>query len=91
MSMPAVRAATAIAIGVAAFLPAGPASAEVEYPWCLITSGREDGVMSCGYVSYAQCMMTRLGAEMCVQNPRYQGPAQAEPARPRRPASSTPR
>jgi hypothetical protein len=83
--------AAAIAIVAAAFLPAVPASAEVNYPWCLITSGRDDGVMSCGYVSYAQCMMTRLGTEMCVQNPRYQAPVQVEPARPRQPATRAPR
>jgi hypothetical protein len=81
-----IRTAAAVAFFAAASLPAVPASAEVNYPWCLITSGRDDGVMSCGYVSYAQCMMTRLGTEMCVQNPRYQGPVQAEPVRPRQPA-----
>ena len=50
------------------------ASAEVNYPWCVITSGLSEGVMSCGFVSYAQCMQTRIGTEMCVQNPRYQAP-----------------
>jgi hypothetical protein len=35
--------------------------------------------------------MTRLGTEMCVQNPRYQGPAQVEPARPRKPDPRAPR
>ena len=51
-----------------------PASAEVNYPWCVITGGRDGGVYSCGFVSFAQCMQTRVGTEMCVQNPRYQGP-----------------
>ncbi len=30
--------------------------------------------MSCGYVSFAQCMQTRVGTDMCVVNPRYEGP-----------------
>jgi hypothetical protein len=78
--MASTRAAAAIAIAVAALLPsAAPASAEVNYPWCVITSGRDDGVMSCGFVSYAQCMQTRVGTEMCVQNPRYQGPPTEQP------------
>jgi len=58
------------------------ASAEVNYPWCVITSGLSEGVMSCGFVSYAQCMETRTGTEMCVQNPRYQAPP-PPPVRPR--------
>lgn len=51
---------------------AAPASAEIEYPYCIITGGRSEGVMSCGYTSLAQCMATRIGTDMCVSNPRYQ-------------------
>lgn len=86
--IPSIRTAAAIAIAAAVFLPdAGPASAEVNYPWCVITSGRDDGVMSCGFVSFAQCMQTRVGSEMCVQNPRYQGPLpeQSKPGGSRKP------
>jgi hypothetical protein len=52
-----------------------PSFASVEYPWCIITGGgRGGGAMSCGYVSFAQCMQTRIGTDMCVENPRYFGP-----------------
>lgn len=65
----------AIVSAMVAVLPlfgAAPASAEVEYPYCIITGGRDGGAMSCGYVSLAQCMATRVGTDMCVVNPRYQ-------------------
>lgn len=52
-----------------------PASA-VEYPYCIINGGMSEGSMSCGYQSLAQCMATRVGTDMCVVNPRYQGPQQ---------------
>jgi len=46
------------------------ASAEVNYPWCLILGGN-DGSWNCGFVSREQCMVTRIGRDMCVPNPRY--------------------
>lgn len=49
-----------------------PAAAEINYPWCVIYGGRSNGTMSCGFVSYAQCMQTRVATDMCVQNPRYE-------------------
>lgn len=57
---------------VAAALAGGSrtASAEVNYPWCLIMGGG-DGSWNCGFVSYDQCMVTRIGKDMCVPNPRY--------------------
>jgi hypothetical protein len=63
---------TALA-GAAWLGTAGPSPAGVEYPWCIMTGGRDGGVMSCGYVSFAQCMQTRVGTDMCIVNPRYQG------------------
>jgi hypothetical protein len=66
--------AIAAFVGATLLTGATPSSASVEYPWCIITGGRDGGVMSCGYVSYAQCMQTRIGTDMCVQNPRYTGP-----------------
>jgi hypothetical protein len=60
----------------------GPASAEVNYPWCVIYGGENDGgAMNCGFVSLAQCQQTRVGTDMCVPNPLYRGPSPA----PRRP------
>ena len=71
-------------IAAAFLLPAAePVRAEVEYPWCRIAGGR-DGSLSCGFVSYGQCMMSRVGTDMCVQNPRY-------PAPPRVPRHNAPR
>jgi hypothetical protein len=64
--------AIAAVVGVTLLTGATSSSASVEYPWCIITGGRDGGVMSCGYVSYAQCMQTRIGTDMCVQNPRFQ-------------------
>lgn len=60
-------------LAAAALLGAGngPASAEIEYPWCIIAGGRS-GTLSCGFVSFEQCLQTRIGTDMCVQNPRYQ-------------------
>lgn len=67
--------AIAAVVGASLLTGATPSSASVEYPWCIITGGgRGGGVMSCGYVSFAQCMQTRIGTDMCVQNPRYTGP-----------------
>jgi hypothetical protein len=78
------------AIVAAAFLLSGmePAVAAVEYPWCRIAGGR-DGSLSCGFVSYGQCMQVRVGTDMCVQNPRYPGPPAAIPQQ-RRPGLRAP-
>jgi hypothetical protein len=61
-------------VAAACLADAAPASAEIEYPWCIIQGGR-DGTMSCGFVSFEQCLQTRIGTDMCVQNPRYTGPS----------------
>ena len=57
------------------FVGGNSASAEVNYPWCIVTGGASEGAYSCGYVSFAQCQATRLGTDMCVVNPLYKGPA----------------
>jgi hypothetical protein len=69
--------AVAALVGATLLPGTTPASAEIEYPWCIIYgSGRAGGALSCGFVTYAQCMQTRVGTDMCVENPRYQ-PRQA--------------
>ena len=71
-----MKIATLIAlVGVTLLAGSSSSSAEVNYPWCIMTGGRDGGSMSCGYVSLAQCQQTRVGTDMCVPNPRYQGPA----------------
>lgn len=67
-----VLAIAAAVIGATLLTGTTPSSASVEYPWCIITGGRDGGAMSCGYVSFEQCMQTRIGTDMCVINPRYQ-------------------
>ena len=60
------------ALAFTAFVLAPTAAAAVEYPWCLIRGGRAgSGAWSCGYVSFEQCMATRIGTDMCNINPRY--------------------
>ena len=66
--------AVAAVIGATLMSGVTPSSASPEYPWCIMTGGRDGGVMSCGYVSFQQCMQTRTGTDMCVENPHYRGP-----------------
>jgi hypothetical protein len=62
----------ALVLAAAVLGGSAPASAEVNYPWCLIQGGREaSGAWSCGYVSLDQCMASRVATDVCLQNPRY--------------------
>jgi hypothetical protein len=54
------------------------ASAEILYPWCRQPS---DGGNYCGYSSEAQCQANSGHGSFCIQNPRYQAPAAAVPAK----------
>jgi hypothetical protein len=74
-------AIAALLLAAGSLLCPAPASAEVEYPYCIINGGMSEGSMSCGYVSLAQCMQTRVGTDMCVVNPRYQANPQRRKAR----------
>jgi hypothetical protein len=83
MKTAALLTAATIAFAIPAMHLAGTskAHAEVEYPWCLVL-GFPDGTYSCGYVSWAQCMASRAGNDMCVANPRYRAvPAPRERSR----------
>jgi hypothetical protein len=54
-----------------------PATAAIEYPWC-VSYGDMDGGggKNCGFVSYEQCMLTaRGGGGSCEPNLFYQGQA----------------
>lgn len=55
---------------------AQPASAEILYPWCKLDT---EGANYCGYSSETQCMQ-QVGRAFCIQNPRYQGPANPSPS-----------
>ncbi len=51
-----------------------PAQAQ-NYPWCAQYSGRGDGAMNCGFVSFAQCMDTVRGmGGFCIANNTYVPP-----------------
>jgi hypothetical protein len=73
----------AFALAAAVSLESGKASAEVEYPWCAAYTGKDRGVVTCGFVTWDQCMATVSGVGgFCQRNPRL---AYApDPQRPRR-------
>ena len=51
------------------------ASAEVLYPWCELSG---DGGTNCGFSTLQQCRWASSGnGGNCIQNLRYQGPANA--------------
>ena len=56
--------------------------AQIAYPWCAHYGGREGGGgVSCGSVTYAQCMATVSGQQgFCDRNPFYQGLAVPAPS-----------
>ncbi len=61
----------AVTVLGAVTLGGGKASAEVEYPWCAAYTGRDRGVITCGYTSFGQCMATVHGVGgFCQPNPR---------------------
>jgi hypothetical protein len=61
------------ALATLAVATAIPASAEIEYPYCLVPSQFTGG--SCSYASYEQCAATALGnVGFCTPNPRYKPP-----------------
>jgi len=78
----------AITGGAALMAPATPAVAEVQYPWCAVYSGGNEGsgATNCGFVTHQQCWDTvsagRIGD--CFQNPAYQGMAAPQRAHKRR-------
>jgi hypothetical protein len=54
---------------------AGPAVAEIEYPWC---ANFADGAgANCGFTSYEQCLKTSMPGTggTCDRNPFYKGPS----------------
>ena len=77
---------TALALfALATWLDNRPSAAQTfrHYPWCLDYSDVDGGgATNCGFVTYQQCMDTRLGAGgRCYENPAYQPPAAPPRAR----------
>ena len=55
---------------VSAVTAATPASAEIEYPYCLLPSAFTVG--TCSYSTYEQCAATASGnIGVCIPNPRF--------------------
>ena len=55
---------------VSAVMAVTPASAEIEYPYCLLPSAFTVG--TCSYSTYEQCAATASGnVGVCTPNPRY--------------------
>ncbi|MGZ3411717.1 MAG: DUF3551 domain-containing protein [Xanthobacteraceae bacterium] len=70
-------AAAAVVISAASFIGSvQPSQAQITYPWCAHYGGRDGGGgVSCGSVTYAQCMATVSGQQgYCDRNPWYQEP-----------------
>ncbi len=64
-------ALTALALVAALPLATRNAAAEVEYPWCAAYIGPARGVVTCGFVTWEQCMATVHGVGgFCQRNPR---------------------
>lgn len=56
-----------------------PARAEIEYPWCSITSIGQSGMPACMYSTREQCTAFIGGqAGFCQPNPRYVAAAPAQ-------------
>ena len=63
-----------LAVLAGATVVGSPAQAQ-NYPWCLQSSAFEGGE-NCGFVTWDQCMATRLGmGGFCAANPDYRAAA----------------
>jgi hypothetical protein len=61
----------ALAIGAAAIALGTPAQAQ-NYPWCAYYNG-SGGARNCGFISFAQCQQTAMGAgASCRPNAGYE-------------------
>ena len=77
-----IIAAAAITFAGFALPFAGPASAEIEYPYC--AQGRDVGG-GCSYATIDQCRAFASGTgAYCYENPRYTANAGARPPMTRR-------
>jgi hypothetical protein len=71
--------ATAFVAIAATALASSPSRAEVEYPWCVITSTGQAGGPSCSYATLDQCNAFLAGqAGFCQPNPRATAQAQVQ-------------
>jgi hypothetical protein len=72
------------ALVISAWQPPASAQTRTYYPWCAEEPDESGGALSCGFVSYAQCMATASGlGGHCIRNP-YETPPTSEGSRRRR-------
>jgi hypothetical protein len=57
-----------VAIAVTTF--ATPSRAEIDYPWCSMSSTGQSGLPSCRFSTQAQCQASVAGAGWCQRNSR---------------------
>ncbi|WP_160170497.1 DUF3551 domain-containing protein [Afipia sp. P52-10] len=68
-------AAVSAVLSAAISLASAPARAEIDYPWCAITSIGQSGMPACLYATKAQCDAFIAGqAGFCQPNARYVAP-----------------
>ena len=77
MKMLLSLAATAFVAIAATSFASTPSRAEIEYPWCSITSAGQSGLPSCRYTTLDQCNAFLSGVTgFCQPNPRASANAQ---------------
>jgi Protein of unknown function (DUF3551) len=67
-SLPSLSAAAFVAI--AAVSLATPSRAEIDYPWCSLSSTGQSGLPSCRFSTQAQCQASVAGSGWCQRNSR---------------------
>lgn len=70
-----LAATAAVAIAAMSFAST-PGRAEIEYPWCSITSAGQDGTPRCRYSTLDQCNAFVTGQGYCQPNARATANAQ---------------
>lgn len=76
-SITALAGAAFVAIA-AASLAATPVRAEIDYPWCSLTSASQSGLPVCLYATLEQCQAFIGGmAGFCQRNARFVAKEQA--------------
>ncbi len=68
VSLPSLSAAAFVAIAAASV--ATPSSAEIDYPWCSMSSTGQSGLPSCRFSTQAQCRASVAGSGWCQRNSR---------------------
>jgi hypothetical protein len=57
-------------VAIAAASLATPSRAEVDYPWCSLSSTGQSGLPSCRFSTQAQCQASVAGSGWCQRNSR---------------------